>query len=632
MFKFRRSVLRVGIALFLLLSIIGVNLFSVGVVHASPTDVYWVGGGANQPGTGTYNWSDATNHWATTSGGTPDVGNMPDLNTNVHFDVNSGFTAGSQFVTLDGNYSCKSIICTGMNFTAYLWQPNGATYNILSIYGDGAFSPHMVIEVILYYYSASGTITNNGGVGLGTGTTIRTGASISLADDMDATIGGLPQSLYIETGATLTTNSHLLNLSSIASLYAYGTLNAGASIITTTVLTYITGAVFNLASSVLNVTSFVDGSGGGGAPTVNCGTSTINCSEDFNGYGLTYYNVNLTGTTTATVKGICTFHHFTIDRSAGAKIVHFTAGTTQTADQFYFPVSGTTVLTMNSTSAGSHWDLHQTSGVVSTDYVSLQDSHASGGALFAAGANSTDVSGNTGWLFIGLITPVVTTGAPTDLLFYTAKLNGTLSVVGSFSPVFVFFQYGLDQSYGTNTVEQPTAIVGSFSQTISGLSTGATYHYRIAVRYNSTFYIYGSDVVFDTSSQYFSANPNSTSNLVPKVNPSSGITTGNAGTNFLGYDLFKGLIDDYNTARPGMPAVTMQYFWRLVAIIIAFLVGTAILVATRQPLFGVIAYFIGFLVPTVWLGGVFDWWVPIIYVIGATALTLLVSKWGASTI
>jgi hypothetical protein len=33
------------------------------------------------------------------------------------------------------------------------------------------------------------------------------------------------------------------------------------------------------------------------------------------------------------------------------------------------------------------------------DYVSLKDSTATGGASFYAGANSTDVSGNTGWTF-----------------------------------------------------------------------------------------------------------------------------------------------------------------------------------------------------------------------------------------
>ncbi len=43
---------------------------------------YWVGG--------TGNWDDPTNHWALTSGGTPDAGNAPDATTIVKFDANSG--------------------------------------------------------------------------------------------------------------------------------------------------------------------------------------------------------------------------------------------------------------------------------------------------------------------------------------------------------------------------------------------------------------------------------------------------------------------------------------------------------------------------------------------------------------
>ena len=41
----------------------------------------------------------------------------------------------------------------------------------------------------------------------------------------------------------------------------------------------------------------------------------------------------------------------------------------------------------------------KSSGNVAANFMSIQDSTATGGANWYAGANSTDVSGNTGWIF-----------------------------------------------------------------------------------------------------------------------------------------------------------------------------------------------------------------------------------------
>jgi hypothetical protein len=121
-------------------------------------------------------------------------------------------------------------------------------------------------------------------------------------------------------------------------------------------------------------------------------------------------------------------------------------------------------------------------------------------------------------------------------------------------------------------------------------------------------------------------------NLLPNVNVNAKITGGNEGSTFPLYPLFKSLLDAYNSARPGSTPIPMSYFWRLVAAIIAFLFGTGVLIATRSMLYGAIAYGLGLLVPTLWLGGVFDWWVPIFYIIGAVVITMLSTKWTSSSI
>jgi hypothetical protein len=52
-----------------------------------------------------------------------------------------------------------------------------------------------------------------------------------------------------------------------------------------------------------------------------------------------------------------------------------------------------------SSTPGSQATLSKSTGVVSCDYLSIQDSAATGGAKWYAGANSIDVSNNTGWIF-----------------------------------------------------------------------------------------------------------------------------------------------------------------------------------------------------------------------------------------
>jgi len=75
---------------------------------------YWVGG--------TGNWTDATNHWATSSGGTPDVGNLPTSSDDVIIDSSSGFASGG-IITLN-NGSEGEALCHDFTSTS------GHSYNI----------------------------------------------------------------------------------------------------------------------------------------------------------------------------------------------------------------------------------------------------------------------------------------------------------------------------------------------------------------------------------------------------------------------------------------------------------------------------------------------------------------------
>jgi hypothetical protein len=75
----------------------------------------------------------------------------------------------------------------------------------------------------------------------------------------------------------------------------------------------------------------------------------------------------------------------------------FTAGTTSTFTNWNASGESTRLLTIGSVTAASH-TLSKASGNVSADYLSISRSTATGGAIWDAGANSTNGGNNLGWI------------------------------------------------------------------------------------------------------------------------------------------------------------------------------------------------------------------------------------------
>lgn len=135
--------------------------------------------------------------------------------------------------------------------------------------------------------------------------------------------------------------------------------------------------------------------------TLNSGTSTITMisalTKTFNGGSLTYYNLNVGGAGSLTITGSNTFNNIT--NSVQPATVTFTAGTTQTVSNFGLSGTAGNLITINSSTPGAQATLSKAYGQVAAQYLSIQDSNATGGAAWYAGATSTNVSNNTGWLF-----------------------------------------------------------------------------------------------------------------------------------------------------------------------------------------------------------------------------------------
>ena len=93
--------------------------------------------------------------------------------------------------------------------------------------------------------------------------------------------------------------------------------------------------------------------------------------------------------------------------------------------------------------------------------------------------------------------PTVTTNAATGIGTTTATLNGSLTNLGSAPSAGVSFEWGTSTSYDNETTPQTMTATGEFSASLSGLSSGTTYHFRAKAVGEGTSY--GIDRTFTTS-------------------------------------------------------------------------------------------------------------------------------------
>lgn len=150
-----------------------------------------------------------------------------------------------------------------------------------------------------------------------------------------------------------------------------------------------------------NTTSFNNNAPTGFTTTAGTGTGTISMTaataKTFVGGGSTF-NCTLqnAGAGALTITGSNTFT--SISNSVQPTTFTFTAGTTTTVTNWNVNGTAGNLVTIGSATAASH-TLSKASGTVSSDYLSISRSTATGGATWYAGANSTDGGNNSGWIF-----------------------------------------------------------------------------------------------------------------------------------------------------------------------------------------------------------------------------------------
>ena len=314
-------------------------------------------------------------------------------NGTVPFSLN--FTGGTYSLTfMDTASRVKNLNFTGFSGT---WTTTTGGASSKAISGNLTLSSGMTITASTESVSVGSTtgtivVTSNGkDIPMPVTFNPSVGATVQLADAMSVSAnaftfsrGGLDLN-----GKVLT----VLNFSSASSTRVL-TFNGG-----TIVCTRGAGAT---AFNLVNATGFTSVAGTG----VGKISMTAATAKTFAGLSAVY-NCTLSndGAGALTITGSNTFT--TIANGVQPTSFLFTAGTTTTVTTW--SVSGTAgnLVTIGSPTAATH-TLSQASGTVSSNYLSISYSVATGGANWYAGANSTDGGNNTGWIFSAV--PTSSTG------------------------------------------------------------------------------------------------------------------------------------------------------------------------------------------------------------------------------
>jgi hypothetical protein len=340
---------------------------------------FWVGG------TNTWDLTAGTK-WATTSGGGGGAA-VPTATDDVFFDGASGA------VTVSLSSSSVALNLSFSGFTGSIDQAVATIQVSGSLTLDSTISSWTNPDAIqMLAPSGNFTITSNGFslpaaltfVGDGV-----TGGTWALQDALTITgaPGGNP-SITLTRGTFNANNQNvsLFNFSSNNSNTRTLTMGSGTWSITGTgtiwAMATITGLTLNADTSTISL------------------TNTSNTAVTFQGGGATFNNFYRnrgasTGATTFT--GANTWSDFKDDGTAAH--THTFPNSTTTVSTWNVSGAAGNLITLQRTGAAGTWTISDASGINSSDYLSISNSTATGGATWYAGANSTNGGGNTGWIF-----------------------------------------------------------------------------------------------------------------------------------------------------------------------------------------------------------------------------------------
>lgn len=349
---------------------------NTGITFPAAKTVYWNLAGAQ-------NWS-ATG-WATSSGGTPAVNNFPLAQDTAVFD-NTGSVTGT--ILINNNWSIGTVDMSARTSAMTLATSTISVY----IYGSWKNGSGTTISGSFFNFYGRGNtqiITSAGKTFSQQFIIYNIGGTVQLADAFTTSS---------TSAAAISLNAGTFNLAGFACVLSATSAVSG---FTSTLTTYTRAINFGSGGSItISQSGALTWSVAATSFSVS-GTGTVSLTsasaKTFVGAGVAYTGITLNqgGAGALTISGANTFANIT--NTVQPTTVTFTAATTTTVSNFGLTGTAGNLVTINSTGAAA--TLSKSSGTVSCDYLSITNSTATGGATWYAGANSTNVSGNTGWIF-----------------------------------------------------------------------------------------------------------------------------------------------------------------------------------------------------------------------------------------
>lgn len=342
---------------------------NTGITFTTPVNRYWVGD------TGSYG---NTSEWSATSGGASGA-SVPLPQDTAYFD-NLSFSTTGFTVTQNMPRIGK------MDWSAVTNSPTLTTSTICSVFGDMLLSTGIgtfTASTQAYTFEGRGSYSwNSGGKTFEKNVSlVAPGGTLSLA--AATTTLGTTRTFTLTQG-TIDANGKDFSMGKFVS---NGALTRAITMGSGTWTTTGTVSVWNLSTTTgLTFTP--------GASTLVIGNAT-STGKNFDGGGLTYATVTFSGDN-VTVTGNNTFGTLNVNNAGLTNGLKMTSGSTQTVTNF--ATNGSAGNLAKLSSAAAH-NLSKSGGTVSVDYMSINNSLAAGGAAWYAGANSTDATGNTGWIF-----------------------------------------------------------------------------------------------------------------------------------------------------------------------------------------------------------------------------------------
>jgi hypothetical protein len=318
--------------------------------------------------------------------------------------ISYNFTGGTYALTIGSNTSNYR----NLNFTGFAGSIVAPTSQVV-VYGNLTFSTGMT----LWTQSASNVVSFSGTSGTQQITT--NGKTLDFGLTFNG-VGGtfqLQDALTMGSTRTATLNNGTLDLSG-------KTMTVGTAFTTSTGTKNLTFNGGTLVCPTASTTAFNNAAPTNFTTTAGTGTGIISMTaataKTFVGGGSTFNcTLNQGGAGTLTITGSNTFSNITNTRkSVSATAIFFIAGTTNTFTDWNASGESGRLLSIFSTTAANH-TLSKASGTVSSDFLSLNYSTATGGAAWYAGANSTNLGNNSGWIFTA---PPAPSGSNSNFLMF----------------------------------------------------------------------------------------------------------------------------------------------------------------------------------------------------------------------